>query len=147
MIMSEVNSDYDKHLDVARSVEATRDESWRYVEKMQYAIASGALALSVTLLNFTDVVQCKWLIIISWILLVASILINFASHIVSYIASDNTREKMFDRMREGTPYEPNAINDIINKYNKPTMLLNVSSIVLLMYGTIGLLAFFIIQIP
>ena len=147
MIMSEVNSDYDKHLDVARSVEATRDESWRYVEKMQYAIASGALALSVTLLTFTDVVQCKWLIIISWILLVASILINFASHIVSYIASDNTREKMFDRMREGTPYEPNAINDIINKYNKPTMLLNVSSIVLLMYGTIGLLAFFIIQIP
>lgn len=144
--MSEVNSDYDKHLDVARSIEATRDESWRYVEKMQYAIASGALALSVTLLTFTDVVQCKWLIIISWILLVASILINFASHIVSYIASDTTREKMFDRMREGTPYEPNAINDIINKYNKPTMLLNVSSIVLLMYGTIGLLAFFIIQI-
>ena len=144
--MSEVNSDYDKHLDVARSVESTRDESWRYVEKMQYAIASGALALSVTLLTFTDVVQCKWVIITSWILLVASILINFASHIVSYIASDTTREKMFDRMREGTPYEPNAINDIINKYNKPTMLLNVSSIVLLMYGTIGLLAFFIIQI-
>ena len=146
MIMSEVNSDYDKHLDVARSVESTRDESWRYVEKMQYAIASGALALSVTLLTFTDVVQCKGVIITSWILLVASILINFASHIVSYIASDTTREKMFDRMREGTPYEPNAINDIINKYNKPTMLLNVSSIVLLMCGTIGLLAFFIIQI-
>ena len=147
MIMSEVNNDYDKHLDVARSVEATRDESWRYVERMQYAIASGAIALSVTLLNFTDVVQCKWVVITSWILLVASILINFASHIVSYITSGTTREKMFDRMREGTPYEPNAINDIINKYNKPTMLLNVSSIVLLMYGTIGLLAFFIIQIP
>ena len=144
--MCEAKSDYDKHLEVARSVEATRDESWRYVEKMQYAIASGALALSITLLTFTDVVQCKEVIIASWILLVASIIINFASHIVSYMASDTTREKMFDRMREGTPYEPNAINDIINKYNKPTMLLNVSSIVLLMYGTIGLLAFFIIQI-
>ena len=146
MIMSEVNSDYDKHLDVARSVEATRDESWRYVEKMQYAIASGALALSVTLLTFTDVVQCKWLIITSWILLVASILINFASHIVSYIASDTTREKMFDRMREGTPYEPNAINDIINKYNKPTMWLNIVSIAFLAFGVIGLLIFFITQI-
>lgn len=146
MIMGDNKTDYDKHLEVACSVEATRDESWRYVEKMQYAIASGALALSVTLLTFTDVVQCKWLIITSWILLVASILINFASHIVSYIASDTTREKMFDRIREGTPYEPNAINDIINKYNKPTMWLNIFSIVFLALGVIGLLIFFIIQI-
>ena len=144
--MNNSKTDYDKHLEVARSVEATRDESWRYVEKMQYAIASGALALSVTLLTFTEAVQCKWLIVASWILLVTSIIINFTSHIVSYMASDTTREKMFDRMKEDTPYEPNAINDIINKYNTPTMLLNVSSIVLLMCGTIGLLAFFIIQI-
>lgn len=146
MIMCDSNINYEKHLEVARSVEATRDESWRYVERMQYAIASGALALSVTLLTFTDDVQCKWLIITSWILLVTSILINFASHIVSYIASDTTREKMFDRMREGTPYDPNAINDIINKYNKPTMWLNIISIVFLALGVIGLLIFFIIQI-
>ena len=146
MIMSEAKSDYDKHLEVARSVEATRDESWRYVEKMQYAIASGALALSITLLTFTDAVQCKWLIVVSWVFLVASILMNFASHIVSYMASDTTREKIFDRMREDSPYEPNDINDIINRYNKPTMWLNIISIASLTLGVIGLLIFFIIQI-
>ena len=143
--MAVEKTDYEKHLEVAQNIEAIRDESWRYVEKMQYAIASGALALSVTLLTFTDDVQYKWVIITSWILLVASILINFASHIVSYITSDTTREKMFDRMREGTPYEPNAINDIINKYNKPTMWLNIVSIAFLAFGVIDLLIFFIIQ--
>lgn len=146
MIMSEAKSDYDKHLEVARSVEATRDESWRYVEKMQYAIASGALALSITLLTFTDAVQCKWLIVVSWILLVASILINFASHIVSYVVSDTTREKMFDRMREDATYEPNDINDIINKGNKPIKGLNIASFVALVLGVSGVLTFFIIQI-
>lgn len=144
--MGEVKTDYDKHLEVANNIEATRDESWRYVEKMQYAIASGALALSITLLTFTDVVQCKRLIVASWILLVASIIINFASHIVSYMASDTARKKMFDRMREDIPYEPNAINDIINKYNRYTVWMNIGSIATLIFGVVCTLVFFIIQI-
>lgn len=146
MIMSEVNSDYDKHLDVARSVEATRDESWQYVEKRLYAIASGALALSITLLTFTKPLQCQYLIISSWIFLVLSIVFNFISHIVSYKASDKAREEIFDRMRKNLPYEADAINDIINKGNKPIGWLNISSFITLAIGVIGALIFFIVQI-
>ena len=144
--MSEAKSDYDKHLEVARNIEATSDESWRYVEKMQYAIASGALALSITLLSFTEAVQCKCLIIFSWTLLVASIIINFASHIWSYKASISAKEKIYDRMRNDAPYEVNTINDIINKYNRLTMWLNIVSIASLALGVIGLLKFFIVQL-
>lgn len=44
-------TDYDKYNEIAESIQSTRDESWKYVETLQYAIATGALALSITLLT------------------------------------------------------------------------------------------------
>ena len=144
--MGEVETDYDKHLAVAKTVEATRDESWRSVEKMQYSIASGALALSITLLTFVEEVQCKWLIISSWVILVLSIVLNFVSHIVSYRVSNMAREEMFERMRSGVKYDVGAINESLNKHNKGIESLNVASIVLLLLGVVGTLSFFIKQV-
>lgn len=146
MIMGEVKTDYDKHLEVANNIEATRDESWRNVEKMQYSIASGALALSITLLTFVEEVQCKWLIISSWVILVLSIVLNFVSHIVSYRVSNMAREEMFERMRSGVKYDVGAINESLNKHNKGIVSLNVASIVLLLLGVVGTLSFFIKQV-
>lgn len=146
MIMGEVKTDYDKHLEVANNIEATRDESWRNVEKMQYAIASGALALSITLLTFTEVIQCKWLIVLSWVFLVSSIILNFVSHIVSYKVANTAREEMFERMRNDAKYDVDAINKSINKYNKWIVGFNITSIVTMLLGVLGVLSFFINQI-
>ena len=98
--MTEENNDYNKYLDVTRSIGKTRKESWDYVEKRMYAIATGALALSITLLSFTfdkvNGIHNKWLIITSWCCLVLSILVNFISHytkryiFVCYLSSFNS---------------------------------------------------------
>lgn len=146
MIMGEVKTDYDKHLEVANNIEATRDESWRNVEKMQYAIASGALALSITLLTFTEVIQCKWLIVLSWVFLVSSIILNFVSHIVSYKVANTAREEMFERMRNDAKYDVDAINKSISKHNEWIVGFNVASIVTMLLGVVGVLSFFINQV-
>ena len=146
MIMGEVKTDYDKHLEVANNIEATRDESWRNVEKMQYAIASGALALSITLLTFTEVIQCKWLIVLSWVFLVSSITLNFVSHIVSYKVANTAREDIFKRMRNDDKFDVDAINKSINKHNKWIVRFNIASIVTMLLGVLGVLSFFINQI-
>lgn len=99
--MEQCKQDYELHNEVAEDIKKTNDESWIYVEKRLYAIASGALALSITLLTTTidtaKSVPYKWLIIISWICLVLTILINFASHIVSYIVSRQTQEDIYKK--------------------------------------------------
>lgn len=146
MIMGEVKMDYDKHLEVANNIEATRDESWRNVEKMQYAIASGALALSITLLTFTEVIQCKWLIVLSWVFLVSSIILNFVSHIVSYKVANTAREEMFERMRNDAKCDVDAINKSISKHNEWIVGFNVASIVTMLLGVVGVLSFFINQV-
>lgn len=144
--MSDSKTDYDKHLEVANDIQATRDESWRYVEKMHYTIASGALALSITLLTFTKDIQCQWWIIASWILLVGAIVSNFISHLVSYNESNKAREEVFKRMSYGKEFVPTEINNIIGQHNCLIMWLNGISIITLVLGVICTLIFFIIQI-
>ena len=144
--MAVEQTDYEKHLEVANDIQATRDESWRYVEKMHYTIASGALALSITLLTFTDALQFVWLIVASWILLVIAIILNFISHLVSYKEADKTREEIFKRMSVGKEFVPAEINNIIGQHNCLIMWLNIISIITLIFGVICTLIFFIMQI-
>lgn len=144
--MAVEQTDYEKHLEVANDIQATRDESWRYVEKMHYTIASGALALSITLLTFTDALQFVWLIVASWILLVIAIILNFTSHLVSYKEADKTREEIFKRMSVGKEFVPAEINNIIGQHNCLIMWLNIISIITLIFGVICTLIFFIMQI-
>lgn len=141
-------TDSEKHLEIAKDIQSTQDESWRYVEKLQYAIASGALALSITLLTITidkgQVIHCKCLIIASWICLVASILTNFISHIVSYIVSGCAIKNIYKRVEHNIKYAPSDLNtNVINKYNWIIKMFNILSIVLLAFGVIGILRFYI----
>lgn len=150
MSMKEENNDYDKYLDVTRSIGKTRKESWDYVEKRMYAIATGALALSITLLSFTfdkvNGIHNKWLIITSWCCLVLSILVNFLSHYISYTEAGDAIKDIYKLIEENQKYEPKTINEIIDNHNSITKYLNVFSMFTLAFGVCGILAFYIIEI-
>ena len=140
-------SDYDKYLSIARDIQNTQDESWRYVEKRFYAIASGARALSITLLSTTaQDIHAKWLIVTSWIMLISSIIINLVSHIISYNGSNKTLKEIYIKIEQNKPFNDKDINTVINKHNHTISILNFASIISLILGTIGMVAFFIDQI-
>lgn len=144
------DSDYNKYLKIVSDIQSTQDESWRYVEKRLYAIASGTLALSITLLsttiNTTMIVHSKWLIIISWIFLTFSIIINLLSHIISHNSSSQTIKYIYGRMVKNAPFDSDKINAVINKHNRIITYSNLASIICLTFGIIGMVAFFIDQI-
>lgn len=143
-------SDYEQHLEVVNRIEETRKESWDYVEKRLYAIATGTLALSITLLTLNIEqgahISCPKLIVASWICLVSSIILNFVSHIISYINTGLARNRIFDKIEQNKRYDPKCINKIIYKYNSLTVVFNVLSIIILLAGVIGVLLFYIYQI-
>ena len=148
--MTDNNNDYEKYLDVTSSIRKVRNESWDYVEKRMYAIATGALALSITLLSLTfdkgDGIHCKCLIISSWCSLVLSILINFISHYISYTEAGEAIKKIYSIMKRGYRYSPKLVNIIIDKHNCITKCFNIISLITLTLGVCGILAFYIIEI-
>lgn len=143
-------TDYDKYNDVADKISTTRDESWKYVETLQYAIATGSLALSITLITIVidqeQEINNKWLIIASWICLTFSIVANFISHIISYVCSGNAKSNIYKRMENGDRYDPNYLNCMIQKYNTRIVGVNIFSIIIMLFGVLGILVFYICQI-
>ncbi|MBR4037692.1 MAG: hypothetical protein IKJ02_03945 [Tidjanibacter sp.] len=145
--MEVTKTDYDKYLDLSKLFQVNSEESWQYVEKRIYAIASGALALSITLLSTSHTETfCKWLIILSWILLCITIMINFFSHIVSYKSSRRLVEEIHKKMRSNASYDVEDLNKIRMQYNKPIMILNITPFFALFSGVICMIVFFSIYI-
>ena len=143
------DNDYEKYLDTVASIRKVRSESWGYVEKPIYAIATGALALSITLLSFTydkaNGIHCKWLLVLSWGLLVATILVNFYSHYISFVKAGNAIKDIYKLIEENREYEPKTINEIIDKHNSITKWFNIVPLLTLAFGVCGILLFFIIE--
>lgn len=148
--MKEENNDYEKYLEVTSSIRKVRNESWDYVEKRMYTIASGALAISITLLSLTYDkgvgTHCKCLLITSWVLLVVTILVNFYSHYISYIEAGDAIKDIYKLIEENRKYEPKTINEIIDRRNSVIKYLNLSCLITLTLGVCGILAFYIIEI-
>lgn len=144
----EKNQDYTKFESTAKEITSVQTESWRYVEKLHYAIASGALALSITLLTLVqeDITYCKNLLVWSWILLTLSIIINFISHIVSYCCSEHIIRRIYKKMRDKEEFIYNDVNKLIRIGNVPIFIMNILSIISLIVGVILVLRFYIAQI-
>ena len=144
----EKSQDYERFNSAVKEIVSVQTDSWRYVEKLQYAIASGALALSITLLTLVqdDITYCKNLLVWSWILLTLSIIINFISHIVSYCCSEHIIRRIYKKMRDKEEFIYNDVNKLIRIGNVPILIMNILSITLLIVGVILVLRFYIAQI-
>lgn len=143
-------TDYDKYKEIAEDIQSTMNESWKYVETLQYAIATGSLALSITLITVVidqqQAINNKWLIITSWICLTLSIVANFISHIISYIYSGKAKSHIYRKMENDEKYSPNDINLMVQRYNTRIFGVNIFSIIIMLFGVLGILAFYICQI-
>lgn len=144
--MQEEVENYKKYLDVVKEVQKTEKESWRFIEDRLYAIASGALALSITLLTFVKEIHHAWIIVLAWILLAASIIFNLVSHKQAYNASIYVKESIFDKIKKNELFNEAEINTIISEQNANVERHNKISLWSLYVGVSFTLIFFIIQV-
>ncbi len=144
----EKSQDYERFNSTVKEIVSVQTDSWRYVEKLQYAIASGALALSITLLTLVqdDITYCKNLLVWSWILLTSSIIINFISHLVSYCCSEHIIRRIYKKMSNKEEFRYKDVDKLISKGNIPIFIMNILSIISLIVGVILVLRFYIAQI-
>lgn len=124
------NTEYDKER-VKQIFELRKESDMQFDKQLRY-IAAGAIALSVTLIASIKEITLNWVLLVAWILLILTLLINLISYRVAVKAMD------FD-------IKNHPANSSDNKYNKWTNGLNVSSIVTLVAGLILLVLFFFLN--
>lgn len=106
-----------------------RKESEMLFDKQIRYIAAGAIALSVTLISSVSEITLNWMLLVAWILLIFTLLVNLLSYKASARAVD---EDIINN------YE----NSSDNKYTRRTRWLNWLSIISLITGLAFLVAFF-----
>jgi hypothetical protein len=85
-----------EYKDRDKIIEAIND-SQNHFEKNLVYLSAGSLALSIGFIEKIakqNSVNCKWLIIISWLLLALTLLLNLASHLISVENSSKAREEI-----------------------------------------------------
>lgn len=113
----------------AEQILEIRKESELLFDKQIRYISAGAIALSVTLISSISDIKLNWLLLVGWILLIATLLFNLLSYKTS------SRSVDYDII-----HKPEKSSD--NVYTFITCLLNWLSIVTLVAGLLFLVIFF-----
>lgn len=106
-----------------------RKESELQFDKQLRYIAAGAIALSVTLISSIQEISLNWVILVAWILLIFTLLVNLISFKIAVKALDY--EIVF-----------HPLTNEENKIDKWTKGLNITSIITLVAGLTFLVLFF-----
>lgn len=121
------NIEYNKER--VRQIFELRKESDMLFDKQIRYISSGAIALSVTLISSIREISLNWLLLVAWICLILTLLLNLISYKVAVKALD------YDILEK--PQTPSE-----NKYDKLTSIINICSILTLIAGLVFLVLFF-----
>ena len=121
------NIEYNKER--VRQIFELRKESDMLFDKQIRYISSGAIALSVTLISSIREISLNWLLLVAWICLILTLLLNLISYKVAVKALD------YDILEK--PKTPSE-----NKYDKLTSIINICSILTLIAGLVFLVLFF-----
>ena len=111
-------------------------------EKYITFIASGALGLTLTFMENISPLKCavhKWLVATGWVLLALTLLLNLLSHFLS----SRFTSKSIDEIDDEIKYD--ELRENLDKRNKIIDRFNISSILSLFLGIIGILLFVIIN--
>lgn len=106
-----------------------RKESELQFDKQLRYIAAGAIALSVTLISSIQEISINWVILVAWILLIVTLLVNLISFKIAVKALDYE-----------IVFHPKTNEE--NKNDKWTKGLNIASIITLVTGLTFLVLFF-----
>ncbi len=125
------NTDRDK-------IEDAISESQNDFEKNLVYLSAGALALSMgfieKIVSF-EKANNKWIVIVSWVFLASTLLLNLASHLISVGNSTKAREEMDSGM------EYNKLIERISCRNKLMRIINWISYFLFAFGVASAVIF------
>ena len=129
-----------------KSKQDTVDESSTLIENRTYEIASGGLALSLTVLSYLDTKGrvpegWRWMPIVIWICFTICIILHYWSHFVSRRSAERTRDKIGKMIREAENYDAERINSVAYKEERYLRIINILTPTFLMLGVIGLISF------
>lgn len=111
-------------------------------EKYITFITSGALGLTLTFMENISPLESaihKWMIVVGWVLLAITLLLNLFSHFLS----SRYTSKSIDEIDDEINYD--ELRENLDKRNKIIECLNISSILALFIGIIFILLFVIIN--
>ena len=119
-------------------IQDTINESQSDFEKNLVYLSAGALTLSLgfieKIVSF-DKANNKWIVVVSWVFLASTLLLNLASHLISVGNSTKAREEMDSGM------EYNKLIERIGCRNKIMRILNWISYVLFAIGVFLVVVF------
>jgi hypothetical protein len=119
-------------------IEDAISESQNDFEKNLVYLSAGALALSMgfieKIVSF-EKANNKWIVIVSWVFLASTLLLNLASHLISVGNSTKAREEMDSGM------EYNKLIERISCRNKLMRIINWISYFLFVFGVASAVIF------
>jgi hypothetical protein len=141
--MKKTEAEIDVWKEFRKSVYENKVKSEDDFEKYITLISSGALALSITFIEKIvplNTAYVKWILIVGWVLLTATLFASLISHFYSRKFSESTIEDIDNEIE----YE--EILNNINKRNKCLEWINFSTISSLFLGIISIVIFVSINI-
>lgn len=119
-------------------IEDAINESQSDFEKNLVYLSAGALTLSLgfieKIVSF-DKANNKWIVVVSWVFLASTLLLNLASHLISVGNSTKAHEEMVSGM------EFNKLIERIGYRNKIMRIINWTSYFLFVMGVVSVVIF------
>jgi hypothetical protein len=131
---------YDNCIDVVR---ANRKASERDFESKITYIAAGAIALSIAM--YPSLGKCnKWIMIVAWILLIATILANLFSLIYNKEKCNKLDREIREQILKNNA-DSKDYTDTIEKINRNIKIINYLTVASMLIGLICLIIYLIIN--
>ncbi|MFZ4414198.1 MAG: hypothetical protein ACOYOV_14035 [Bacteroidales bacterium] len=133
----------DNEINNKLNIEKTIDKSEDYFETKITYISAGTLGLSFAfiekIVNITNSTN-KWLLILGWLLLCATLLINLMSHLISKRYAYKIEDEL-DELDSENEEDVNKFNKNVRKRNYITDIINFFSGIILILGIISIVIF------
>lgn len=112
-----------------------------YIEKRTFAIASGGLTLSITILSLLENPKLLALLCVGWGGFVVCLLVNLHSHFVAKKHANAMLDEIDKKIKQNIEYDSESIRDIEKDKNKSITILNKCATVSILIGVCCFLFF------
>lgn len=121
-------------------------DSEDYIEKRTFAIASGGLTLSITILSLLESPKLLLLLCIAWGCFVFCLLANLLSHCIAKHLTNTMLDELDKQITQNQEYDAKTLRNIEKKKNKIISIMNWFAIVPMFVGVIVYLIFLFFNI-
>lgn len=120
-------------------------DSEEHFDKKFFAVSTGALGLSMTIVQFVKEPDCKWLFIVAAIAFLLSLSLNLVVHLYSKHFQD-IQSDLIDEYINSDQLDDNHIHERIIHDNANVLWINISSLIIFFIGVVVLAMFLFINL-